>query len=1283
MDIHESLGPNPMIGRRIGVYRLDEEVGRGGMGAVYRAARVDGEFDQTVAIKLIKRGMDTDLILKRFRNERQILATLSHPNIAFFIGGGTTRDGLPYFVMEYVDGLPLYAYCDQNQLSIKDRLFIFRQICWAVSAAHTIKVIHRDLKPSNVLVKDGKPKLLDFGIAKVLDPELMATEIDPTATERRVMTPEYASPEQIGGETIGAASDIYSLGVILYELLTGHRPYILKRQLPDETSRTIREEQPLSPSACLTQDESLLRTPAGGKAELETVLRVRRATLDDLKRDLSGELDKVVLKALRKSPADRYGSARELADDITNYLEGRPVNAEFFVSVANLPRPRQTNRVSVAVLPLSNLRAVTEDSGDEFLGIGLADSLIARLSAVSRLVVMPTSSVLGFAGQDAIEAGRTLGVDYILDGNIRKFGDRVRVSVQLLNVADSAMRWAQAFDENEVDLLELEDKISDQVASSLLPQLTTEERGRLDRRRTNVPKAYKAYLRGRYFVNRFTGEHLPLAVEAFNEASKLDPNYPYPIIGLADVFIWSAVFGEMPSKVALDKATALLKRAIEIDDSIGEAYAALAFCIFLSDWNWTAAEEIVRKAIDLSPNHAFAHECLSNFYVAQGRFDDGVSEILRAEELDPLSPRAKLMSAWTLYHARRYDEAVEKAEAANRMQPEFPQGLLHLGNILTAMGRLDEAIEVLQASARLWPTSAMPRYMLAFALAAAGKNNEAAEVTTQVESRPDQKAYFVAMCYTAIGDVDKAFQWFERAVEDRNEWMVWFGVEPKLDPLRTDPRYLELLRKVNNPMAVETDSEEIRLDTDQRIRSIAVLPFKVIGNRPEESGEQFLSVGLADAVTMRLSNVGRFLVRPTSSVLSYGKDDVDPFAAGKDLGVTFVVDGIIRHIEDKIRVTVQLLDVDDSRIFWAASFDEKFTDVLELEDLISERVTHSLLPKITGDEERKLAKRGTQNAAAHEAYLQGRYFWNQFIPEALQKASEYFRRAIELDPAYALAYVGIADYYSWAAIYGMIPPAESFGEVYKAAQRAIEIDDGLADAHAALGLYYSNSQEWEQAEREHRRAIKLNPNFPLSHEWLSAILVGTGRFEEGKQEILTAELLDPLSLRPKVLTAWTIYQARDFVASLEKANELISLDPKFWQGYLQAANSLLEMGDITRALDCARQGADLGGESPLPTYMLCFALAADGDQASSIALAEKLFERSRRQYVPPYFTGMSFIAAGDIERAFAEFHKAQAEKTAWMVWWGTEPKLDRVKNDERYWKILEATKNPIINALNR
>jgi TolB-like protein/Tfp pilus assembly protein PilF len=930
-------------------------------------------------------------------------------------------------------------------------------------------------------------------------------------------------------------------------------------------------------------------------------------------------------------------------------------------------------------------RFTSDDTGDEFLGIGLADALISRLSGVRRLIVRPTSSILPFSDEEPFIAGQKLGVDYVLDGNIRKAGNRIRVSVQLMDVTENSTWWAKAFDEELIDVLDLEDTISRNVADALLPQLTGDERKRLEKRGTNKPEAYEAYLRGRYFGSRFTDEGIVKSVEAFQKAIEIDPEYALPHVGIADFYNWAAIFGQIPSDQAFPLAQASARRALEIDESLGEAYAMLAFTTLLFDWNWPVAEQLAKKALELSPNFSFAHECYSNVLATQGRFDSAIVEIKRAEELDPIAPKSILMTAWTMYQTRHFRESVLKARKGGDMQDNFPQGLLHLGNALTQIGRTDEAILRLQESARLWD-SGLPKHLLCFALAANGQIEEARDVLAgllEAAHTGYMKPYFIAMAYVSIGEYDYAFEWFERSFKDRNEWLVWFGTEPKLDPVRTDARYLDLLKRTGNPIFEQQSRRpDESQNTGDKEKSLAVLPFKTIGGpRTGDTGEDYLSIGLADALTMRLSNVRRFLVRPTSSVLPFSERAVDPFAAGRQLGVEFVIDGNIRQIGDRIRVTAQLLDVGENSTIWSESFDENFTDVLDLEDSISEKVVGSLMPHLTGEELRKLAKRGTENSEAYEAYLRGRYFWNLFTPEAFTKAISGFQKAAELDPHYAQAYVGIADFYSWACIYGMIPPSKSMPRVIEAADKALEIDDTVAEAWAAKGLYYSNSMKWDESERSHRRSIELNPHYPLSHEWLAAVLVGTGRFEEGLKEILTAERLDPISLRAKILTAWTACQTRNYDLALVKANEVIDFDPDFVQGYIQLANILLETGKNNEALDAARRAIEIMPDEPLPIYVLCFALARSGKMAEAREVVQRLEKRSATAYVAPYFLFMSHLSVDDIDTALDYLEKAIDEFSPWIVWLGTEPKLDSIRVNERFKQLLRSTGNPIADNL--
>lgn len=1738
-----------LIGQTFGVYRITDEIGRGGMGVVYLAERIDGAFQQDVAIKFVKRGMDTDSILKRFRNERQILATLSHPNVALLYDGGTTPFGLPYFVMEYVAGEPLYQFCDSHKLSIKERLQIFIQVCEAVDAAHQIKVVHRDLKPSNILVKrDGTPKLLDFGIAKLLDPDIADTTIDPTATQMRIMTPEYASPEQVSGSEITTVSDIYSLGVLLYELLSGHRPYRLKNRAPHEIARVICEESPESLGDSLVSKETFLE-----KSEVQTlekILETRGSNLLELRHELSGELEQIVMNALHKKPSERYQTALELAKDIQLYLKGKPIKKRFTPTTKET-KSAKNDKPSLAVLPLKIIGGhLSEDTDDQYLSIGLADALVTRLSRVGRLIIRPTSSTLRFSNRtDAFEIGRELGVEfivdgnirfvgnrirvtaqllnvkdnlthwsenfdeqftdilkledslsekigqslisqltgeeerqlgrrgtnsvqayeaflkgrfywslqteegfarsiqyyqqaveldqnyaeahaaiaeyyiflgihcvipfaeasiaarkaaekaiqidptsaesyaalafsvlcyglnwtkseelfqyalklnpnsftanfwyvailahlkrfdealvqlkrvleldpgsilgvhqigwvlyhsrryeeslaahekllksepnypwglktyswvlrrlgrfqeaityarkavtltgenpmyltalamalidggeleeaqkilhrldeisktrfvseymlalvycalgdkdkafeyleksvetrdawtnwlgvepqfdilrsdarftellhrtgnplvkkkeladpekaksiavlplklfgtptgsgeeeylsigltdalitrlsnvqrltvrpttsvlpfqgltgnpfsageslkveYVVDGNIRRAGERIRVSLQLLNVSKGSTVWAENFDEKLTDVLELEDVISERVVKVLLPKLTGEERRRLEKRGTNNSEAYQVYLRGRHFANQFSGESLLKSIAAYNEAIQLDPNYALPHVGIADFYVWSAVFGEMPCHEAYPKAKVAIENALRLDDSLGEAYAISAFITLLYDWNWTEAERLVKRALELNPNYSFAHECYSNFFSAQGIFDEAVREIKRAEELDPFSPRAKLMTSWTLYQARRFSESVAKAKEANEMQT-FAQGFLHLGNAQTQNGEIEQSVESLRQATQLWEGNAMPKFMFCYALIADNHPDEARKVLAEIKSLSETgyvKPYFIAMAYAAFGENDSAFEWFERAVEERNEWLIWFGVEPKLDQLRKDSRYLKILRKINNPIL--TQQMTIEPTTAEREKTIAVLPFKLLASgNTGDTGEEYLSIGLTDALITRLSNVQRLIVRPTTSVLPFQNQTISQFSAGQILKVEYVIDGTIRRAGEMIRVSIQLLKVGEEKSLWAKNFDEKFTDVLELEDSISEQVAKALIPQLTTTEQRKLSRRETNNPQAYEAHLRGRYYWNQFTPESLPKALNAFQTAVTLDPNYALAYVDLADFYIWANIYGLIPSLQSLAEAEKFARKAIELDENLGEAYASLGLVAQNRKDWRESEKLKLQAVALSPNYVHAHEWYSALLVGLGRTEEGIREILIAEQLDPLSLRTKTLVSWTLYQAHQFEESLKRGKEIIDLDKNYPQGHSQIGLGLWGMGRFEEALPYFEKFDQMMPNSALTKYQLCFALvkAKKIDEAKNVLAEIKTL--AENTYIKPYFLAMAHTALGNFEEAIPLFQQSIDEDDPWMLWFGTEPMLEDFRQDTRFQKLLAQMKH--------
>jgi len=864
-----TLQLDTMVGRRVGAYKLIREIGRGGMGAVYLAVRADNQFRQRAAIKLVKRGMDTDFVIRRFRNERQILAALNHPNIARLLDGGATDDGLPYFVMEYIEGIPIHRYCDTRRLTVAERLNLFRQVCAAVHYAHESQVIHRDIKPGNILVtEDGTPKLLDFGIAKILDPDLTSDTIESTVTAMLLMTPEYASPEQARGEQVTAATDQYSLGVLLYELLTGHRPYKLRSRAPHEIARIISDEEPEKPSDVVTRARE--KTASDGKRTIvltpEEIGLDRNTSPGELRRALTGGLDDVVMRTLRKSPQRRYDTTRDLSEDIDRYLQGLPVSTpayvrtteqDFDAETAALPVTSEPDRacedppptaeiaaskraawrapvISAAVIALTLVIAVAlffyfrsraprqltgaaetsvvvlpfkpkvPSETDRLLGVGLADVVTSRLGQIKRLSVRPASASRRYleSDLDPRQIGAELGVEYVISGGLSHEDDRLSLELQAFGLKENKILWRDTIHVKLTDIATLQNSIALGIHRSLAVGLESPGQTIFAERATENGEAYQLYLAGRYHLGKRSIDGLNEAIKHFDEAIRKDPKFALAYSGRADCYALLQFYAAPPGLNGYQRAKNDALKALDLDDSLAEAHASLAYVKFYLDRDHRGAEASFKRAIDLNPSYATAHHWLAILLSAIRRHDEAIAEIKEAERLDPRSAIIKSASGMIYAYARRFDRALDECRSALELDPALFQAHRIMRWVYQSMGRYEDALAAHRKEMRSrgdveeeWPV------VLAQLQAIGGKRKEAllslkhGIAAFSPIREGDYQPLEIAIAYELLGDRERALEWLAKSEAARSTNFNFALVEPRLDSIRSDPRFIELVKK--------------------------------------------------------------------------------------------------------------------------------------------------------------------------------------------------------------------------------------------------------------------------------------------------------------------------------------------------------------------------------------------------------------------------------------------------------------------------------------------------------
>lgn len=817
-------------GKTIGPYRLDQRLGAGGMGKVYLAH--DIRLGRKVALKLLDpRLLDDTEQRTRFLREARLASVLDHPNICTIHQVGEAAGRL-FIAMQYVDGKTLKQMIDGRPLSLDCLLSISLQVADALAVAHAQGIIHRDIKAGNIIITPrGQAKVLDFGLAKLMERAEEEADNDLTITGAIMGTPSSMSPEQARGERTDHRSDVFSFGVVMYEMATGRAPFNGKTRADIIDSLL---NQPHPPAVEVNK-----RVPAKLSAVIDNALAKEPSERYQSAQEMIADLRHVVAEAggtdqlFSSSPAQlrmmtAYAAPRQRR---SIKLFGRKIETQGAVALLAIvavllaglalliyrswPRqsplatqnksvlsPAATSIKSIAVLPFKPL---AEKSRDEVLEIGMADTLINRLSGMKDVVVRPISAVRKYAGleQDAVTAGQEQRVEAVLDGSIYKSGDRVRVTVRLVKVADGSQLWGETFNEKFTDIFAVQDRVSERVAGLLAVKLTGQEQILLTKRHTENPEAYQLYLKGRYFWNQRTDQGLKKAIEYFEQAIEIDPQYALAYVGLADSHSGRVIFSSALPDEDFPKAKAAVLKALEIDETLAEAHAVLGIIKIYYEWDWAGAEKECKRAIELNPNNAAAHTRYGEYLVRAGRFDEAIAEFRAGQRLDPLSLMMHTQEGVTLIFARRYDEAIEKLRKTLEMDPNFLWAHVFLGETLAAKGMYEEAISEYQKAAIANGASLEDAARVGAAMRAAYAASGARgyhrwwidRFTERAKGRPIHN-YDRARRYALLGENDQTLAWLEKAYRYKDPQLVRLKIDAEFDGLRTDPRFQDLLRRM-------------------------------------------------------------------------------------------------------------------------------------------------------------------------------------------------------------------------------------------------------------------------------------------------------------------------------------------------------------------------------------------------------------------------------------------------------------------------------------------------------
>jgi len=765
-----------VISETISHYRIVKELGAGGMGEVYLAE--DTRLGRQVAIKILPASYQYDPERRtKFLAEARATSALRSPHIAAIYDIGE-HEGSMYIVMEYVEGELLSEKLKRGALGIRDAIDLAAQTADALSEAHSLGIMHCDVKASNLIVTErGMVKLLDFGIAAAADSNGAETDDrtkkvgQQTALGVAAGTVSYMSPEQAIGRAIDQRSDIFSLGVALYEMLTARLPF--DGETPAETIDNIIHAEPMP------------------------IARLNYGVTPDL--------DRVVRKCLEKDRERRYQSVRDLLIDLRNLQRDSDSGATHATAgigrhtqVVTRTRSRKTID-SLAILPLVN------QSGDpdlEYLSDGVTEALINNLSRLTKLRVMARSTVFRYQGkdpQDAQQVGHELGVRAVLNGRLLKRGDSLIVKLELVDTNDGSHLWGEQYTREMADIFTLEREISTEISEHLRLKLNSAQKKSLTKGCTENSEAYQLYLKGRYHWNKRTEEGIKKSIEYFEQAITRDRKFALAYAGLADSYNLMASYSTKPLATPFLRAKATALKALSLDDKLAEAHAALAAVKLWREFDWDGAEQGWRKAMELNPSYATAHLWLALYLAANERMDEALSEIRLALDLDPLSRVINLNLARILHFARQFDDAIRQCRKTIDMYPDYLIAHRRLGMSYGEKGMFEEAEAEFKKALAISEDDSETMSAMAYAYAADGRIDDASKILerlNEIAKGTYVSPYSLARVHIGLGQIDEAFECLEKTYQERHGILTYLKVEPIFDRLRADSRFSDLLRRM-------------------------------------------------------------------------------------------------------------------------------------------------------------------------------------------------------------------------------------------------------------------------------------------------------------------------------------------------------------------------------------------------------------------------------------------------------------------------------------------------------